>query len=70
MKKVEVDATGLACPQPVVMTKDALGKIEQGEVVVTVDSELARDNVKRMAQSEIDSMPEAGRLTIGGKRMA
>ena len=52
MKKVEVDAKGLACPQPVVMTKNALGEIEKGEVVVTVDSEVARENVKRMAESE------------------
>ena len=52
MKKVEVNAKGLACPQPVVMTKNALGEIEKGEVVVTVDSEVARDNVKRMAESE------------------
>jgi len=52
MKKVEVNAQGLACPQPVVMTKNALGEIEKGEVVVTVDSEVARDNVKRMAESE------------------
>lgn len=52
MKKVEVDAKGLACPHPVMMTKDALGEIEKGEVVVTVDSEVARDNVKRMAESE------------------
>ena len=52
MKKVEVNAQGLACPQPVVMTKNALGEIESGEVVVTVDSEVARENVKRMAESE------------------
>ena len=25
MKKIEVDAKGLACPQPVVLTKNALG---------------------------------------------
>ena len=52
MEKVEVNAKGLACPQPVVLTKNALGEIEEGKVVVTVDSELARDNVKRMAESE------------------
>ena len=52
MKKVEINAKGLACPQPVVMTKNALAEIERGEVVVTVDSEVARDNVKRMAESE------------------
>lgn len=52
MKKVEVNARGLACPQPVVMTKNALSEIEKGEVVVTVDNEVARENVKRMAESE------------------
>jgi tRNA 2-thiouridine synthesizing protein A len=52
MKKVEVNAKGLACPQPVVMTKNALSEMEKGEVVVTVDGEVARDNVKRMAESE------------------
>lgn len=52
MKKIEVNAKGLSCPQPVVMTKNALSEIERGEVVVTVDSEVARDNVKRMAESE------------------
>ena len=36
MEKVEVNAKGLACPQPVVLTKNALGEIEEGEVVVTV----------------------------------
>ena len=52
MKKVEVNAKGLACPQPVVMTKNALSEIENGMVVVAVDNEVARENVKRMAESE------------------
>lgn len=51
MKKVEVNAKGLACPQPVVMTKNALSEIEKGMVIVTVDNEVARENVKRMAES-------------------
>ena len=51
MKKVEVNAKGLACPQPVVMTKKALSEIEKGMVVVAVDNEVARENVKRMAES-------------------
>ena len=51
-QKVEVNAKGLDCPQPVVMTKNALGEMQKGEVVVTVDSEVARENVKRMAESE------------------
>ena len=52
MKKVEVNAKGLACPQPVVMTKNALSEMQKGEVVVAVDNEVARENVKRMAESE------------------
>jgi len=51
MKVVEVNAEGLTCPQPVVLTKKALDKIERGEVIVSVTSEVARDNVQRMAES-------------------
>ena len=52
MKTVKVNAKGLACPQPVVLSRKALAEIESGEVVVYVDSETARDNVKRMAEHE------------------
>jgi len=52
MKTVKVNAKGLACPQPVILSKKALAKIESGEVVVYVDSETARENVKRMAENE------------------
>jgi len=48
MKKV-VDARGLSCPTPVVLTKRALEEAE--EVTVIVDNPTARENVKRMAQS-------------------
>jgi selenium metabolism protein YedF len=42
-----VDGRGLACPQPVILTRKAM---EQGEPVVTlVDNEAARANVSRMA---------------------
>ena len=52
MKTVKVDARGLTCPQPVVLSKKALAEIESGEVVVYVDNETARDNVKRMTENE------------------
>ncbi len=46
----EIDARGLACPQPVIMTKKA---IEEGvNCVVIVDNEAARDNVCRMVKSQ------------------
>ena len=52
MKKKEVDARGLACPQPVVLTKKALDETPEGEILVLVDTENARDNVVRLAESQ------------------
>ena len=52
MKTVEIDAKGLACPQPVVLTRNALAEIENGAVIVCVGNETARDNVQRMAENE------------------
>jgi len=52
MKAVKVNARGLDCPQPVVLSKKALSEVEGGEVIVSVDDEVARDNVKRMAENE------------------
>lgn len=51
MEKKIIDAKGLACPQPVVLTKNALAEIAQGEVCMLVDNETARDNVSRFAAS-------------------
>ncbi len=44
-----VDARDLACPQPVVLTKKALE--DHDEVVVVVNDEVARGNVKKLAQA-------------------
>ena len=43
-----VDARGLACPQPVIKTRDAMSRA--AEVLVIVDDETAQKNVTRMAQ--------------------
>jgi selenium metabolism protein YedF len=43
----EVDARGLACPQPVIMAKKTIE--ERGDCVVIVDDEAAHQNVCRMA---------------------
>ncbi|MBN1180363.1 MAG: sulfurtransferase-like selenium metabolism protein YedF [Anaerolineae bacterium] len=46
--KTVVDARGLACPQPVILTRNAL---QEYDVVTTiVDSESSRQNVTRMAE--------------------
>jgi selenium metabolism protein YedF len=45
-----VDARTLSCPQPVMLTKQALE--ESDEVVTIVDNATARENVTRFGQSE------------------
>lgn len=47
----EIDARGLVCPQPVILTKKALEEIEEGEVVAIVDNITAKENVSRLAAS-------------------
>jgi tRNA 2-thiouridine synthesizing protein A len=45
-----VDASGLSCPEPVILARRA---IQQGQfpIRVLVDTGTSRDNVSRMAQS-------------------
>lgn len=47
----EVDARGLACPQPVICTKRALEETGSGTVITLVDNAIARDNVLKLARS-------------------
>lgn len=49
---IEVDARGLSCPIPVVKTKQAMEKNPSDEVTVWVDSNVAKENVTRLAQSK------------------
>ena len=46
-----VDARGLSCPQPVMLTQRAIKAAGQGTVEVLVDSATALDNVTRLAKS-------------------
>ena len=47
-----VDARGKMCPKPVLMTKQALEKVEEGVIEVLVDNVAARENVKRFAERQ------------------
>jgi TusA-related sulfurtransferase len=47
---VTVDATGLSCPQPALMTRRAIDKNESGLLEVLVDTSTSRDNVARIAR--------------------
>lgn len=47
--KYEIDARGLACPQPVVLAKTGMKNYSQIEILV--DNETALENIKRLAES-------------------
>ncbi len=47
-----LNCQGLNCPQPVIRTKDLLAATAEGELLVIVDNEAARDNVRRFAESQ------------------
>ena len=66
---IEVDARGLSCPEPVLLTLDAL-KEAAGETVVSIVSDTnQRDNVKTQAErkGKTDTVEQKGQdwyLTI------
>jgi len=49
--RIEVDATGQACPKPVIMTKNKLDNIKEGIITTIVDNEVAKENVSKLAKS-------------------
>lgn len=46
-----VDARGLSCPQPAMLARQAIQKLEKGTVEVLVDSSTSRENVSRLAKN-------------------
>jgi tRNA 2-thiouridine synthesizing protein A len=52
MSDLLVDARGLSCPQPVILSRDAVKKLEGGgSVEVLVDTVTSRDNVRRAVEN-------------------
>ena len=51
MSKV-IDARGLSCPQPVILTINEIKKQISGEILILVDTDTARENVGRAADSQ------------------
>lgn len=48
-----VDARGLSCPEPVLLTRNALTDLPKGhELEVLVETVTSRENVRRMAESK------------------
>lgn len=66
-----VDARGLSCPQPVLMTMDEIGRAGKGEIVILVDTDTSKENVGRAATSrgwevrEVQGEGDGYRITIG-----
>ena len=60
-----VDGRGLACPQPVIRTRNAMQKADQ--VVTLVDNETSLTNVSRMAEKAgwtVSVVPEGDEYRI------
>ena len=48
-----VDARGLSCPEPVLLTRNALTDLPKGdELEVLVETVTSRENARRMAESK------------------
>ncbi len=47
-----VDARGLSCPQPVLLTVNEIKKQQKGEIVILVDTDTSKENVSRAAVSK------------------
>lgn len=46
-----VDARGLLCPEPVLLTKRVIEKLTGGTVKVIVDTNAAKENVTRLSEN-------------------
>jgi len=47
-----IDARGLSCPQPVLLTMQRIKAMGTGELDILVDNEASRENVRRAASSQ------------------
>jgi len=48
----EIDCRGMACPQPVVTTKQALDQLKENELTIIVDNISSSENVERFARAQ------------------
>lgn len=46
-----IDARGLSCPQPALLTRQAIQKAGKGTIEVLVDTTTALENVTRLAKN-------------------
>jgi tRNA 2-thiouridine synthesizing protein A len=47
-----VDARGLSCPQPVLLSLGEMKKLSKGRIEILVDTDTSKENVSRAATSQ------------------
>ena len=47
-----VDARGLSCPQPVLMTLEEITTVKRGRLTILVDTDTSRENVTRAIKTQ------------------
>lgn len=68
-----IDARGLSCPQPVLLTLDEIKKGSDSEIIIRVDTDTSKENVTRAATSQgwavtsVDAEGEGYKVTINRK---
>ena len=60
-----VDARGRSCPEPVVLTRQALEDKSIKSLTVIVDAAVARENVARFLQNATGKQPEIKETSNG-----
>ena len=58
-----LDASGLSCPQPVLMTLNKIKDLNKGEIEILVETDTSKENVSRAAESqgwEVADITESG----------
>jgi selenium metabolism protein YedF len=71
MTEQELDCRGLACPNPVIKTKEVADRGEVGKLTVLVDNPAAMENVSRFLQRsgyEVHIEEQAGTFAVIGRR--
>ncbi|WP_028321845.1 sulfurtransferase-like selenium metabolism protein YedF [Desulfatiglans anilini] len=67
----EIDCRGLACPAPVLQTKEWLEKNPSREVAVLVDGEASRENVSRFLRTQgftVSTETEGRHIRVEGRK--
>jgi len=67
----EIDARGLACPAPVLQTKNAIEEEKVNSIEILVDNEAGKQNVSRFLKSqgfEVSVKEREGEIYITGRR--